>query len=695
MSYVIGLDVGGTFTDCVVIDEHGNVVTDKAFSTPDNAARGMIQAIGNAAQALGTPLPQLFQQTSTLALGTTILTNLLIKRAGARVGLLTSKGHEDAVLIGRVLAKTEGLPEGEKLDILAWDKPAPLVPKALIRGVTERVDYKGAVLVPLSEAEVERAVDELVDGGVEALAVCFLWSFLNPGHEQRAREIIARKHPRLFIALSSDVAPVIGEYERALTTVMNGYLGPVALHHTRLMREAFSEQGFAHQILVMQSNGGVIWDEEVPLRPVNILASGPVGGVTETAKVGAALGYPNVIATDMGGTSFDVGLVVAGQAHLADTVLYERFRMHVPVVEVMSIGAGGGSIAWIDPLTRTLHVGPNSAGSLPGPVCYERGGTEPTVTDADIVLNRISAESFFGGRQSLNRERALKAIEEKIAAPLGYDPIRAAKGIVDIVDARMADLIRKLTVERGLDPRDFVIFSYGGAGPVHVGAYGRDIGVRLAVVSPYAPVFSALGIAASDITRHYTKSEPMNSPFDGERMTQVFQGLEDKALMDLRKSGVQDGYALHRSVNMRFRFQVHEIQVPVTSPLSSPAEVEALIARFRDLYEQTFGRGTGLKGAVVETLTFHVISVVPTQQALLKKLPSGGPDPGRALRGTRAVFWDDAFLGTPVYEQSRLGPGNRIAGPAIIEAPNTTILVHPGQRSWVDDYANVVVELEG
>jgi N-methylhydantoinase A len=397
----------------------------------------------------------------------------------------------------------------------------------------------------------------------------------------------------------------------------------------------------------------------------------------------------------MGGTSFDVGLVVERQPRLSNTVLYERFRVHVPVVEVMSIGAGGGSIAWIDPLTRTLHVGPNSAGSLPGPVCYERGGTEPTVTDADIVLNRISAESFFGGRQRLNRDMAFRAIEQKIASSLGYDPIRAAKGIVDIVDARMADLIRKLTVERGLDPRDFVLFSYGGAGPVHVGAYGREIGVRFAVVSPYAPVFSALGIASSDIVRHYTKSEPMHAPFDGERMEQAFQGLEEKAVMDLRKSGVQDGYSLHRSVNMRFRFQVHEIQVPVSSPLSGPAEVDRLIARFLDLYEQTFGRGTGLREAGVEVLTFHVISVVTTQQALIKKFSPGSPDPGSALRGSRSVFWEDSFLDTPVFDRPHLAPGNRISGPAIIEAPNTTILVHPGHRSWVDDYANIVIELEG
>jgi len=693
MPYVIGLDVGGTFTDCVVIDHDGEVVADKAFTTPANTALGMVAAIENASNTLRKPLDRLLQETHTLALGTTILTNLLIKRGGAKVALLTTKGHEDATLIGRVVAKTEGLPEGEKLDILAWDKPEPLVPKSLIKPITERMDYKGKVIVPLEPMDVARAVRELTEAGVEAIAVCFLWSFMNPSHEQRAKEIIARISPDLFIALSSEVAPVIGEYERALTTVMNGYLGPVAVKEKEAIRGTFAAKGFQRPILVMQSNGGVIWDEEIPLRPVNILASGPVGGVMEAAKVGELLNFPNVIATDMGGTSFDVGLVVGAEPRLANSALYERFRLHAPVVEVVSIGAGGGSLAWVDPLTRTLHVGPNSAGSNPGPVCYMRGGNEPTVTDADVVLNRISPENFFSGRQRLDRDRALKAIEEKIVSPLGLDAIRAAKGIIDIVDARMADLIRKLTVERGLDPRDFVLLSYGGAGPTHVGAYGREIGVRLALVSPYSPVFSALGIASSDIVRHYAKSEPMQPPFDGSEIERVFQGLATKALDDLQRSGVRDGYTLNRSVSMRFRYQVHEIQVPVPTALSSSQEVDQLLEEFVDLYEQTFGRETALKEAGIEMLTFHVASRLRAVQAMLKKFPPAGPDPQNALTGHREVYWEDSFLDTPVFDQRRLAPGNQIAGPAIIEAPNTTVPIHPGQRASIDEYLNIAIEL--
>jgi len=285
MAFVVGLDVGGTFTDCVVLDERGNVAAEKAFTTPANTALGMIRAVENAAGALSIPLEKLLQETRTLALGTTTVTNLLINRRGARVGLLTTGGHEDATVIGRVMAKTEGLPENERPDILAWDKPAPLVPREFIRGITERIDYKGAVIVALRMEEVESAVDELVEAGIEAIAVCFLWSFVNSVHEQKVKEYISKKYPQLYIFLSSDVAPVLGEYERAMTTIMSAYLGPVAVNEIRNVRRVFAEQRFERRFFVMQSNGGVVYDEEVSRLPLNILASGPAGGVSEAAQM--------------------------------------------------------------------------------------------------------------------------------------------------------------------------------------------------------------------------------------------------------------------------------------------------------------------------------------------------------------------------------------------------------------------------
>lgn len=695
MTYAIGLDVGGTFTDCVVLDEQGGVAADKAFTSPANTAMGMVQAIESTSRALGKPIETVLQETRTLALGTTIITNLLINRRGDKVGLFTTKGHEDATLIGRVMAKTEGLPEREKLDILAWDKPDPLVPRALIKGITERIDYQGTVIAPLKVEEVETALEELVAAGAEAVAVCFLWSFVNSVHERKVKEIITRKLPHLYVYLSSEVAPVLGEYERAMTTIMNAHLGRVAAQEVRTMREVFGGRGFKRPILVMQSSGGVIWDEEVPRRPLNIVSSGPAGGVNEAAQMGRLLGHSQVIATDMGGTSFDVGLVVGGRPRLAHTGLYERFRVYVPTIEVVSVGAGGGSIAWIDPVTHGLKVGPHSAGSDPGPVCYGRGGENPTVTDADVALNRISPESFFGGRQRLDRDAALQAIEKRIGVPMGYDAIQAAKGMIDIVDARMADLIRKLTVERGLDPRDFVLMAYGGAGPTHVGAYGREIGLRQALISPYAPVFSALGVASSDIVRHYARSEPMQQPFQADRVKGVFEDLEKRAGQDLPESKAESepAVSLTRFVDMRFRYQVHEMRVPLFWELLSAEDVERLIEAFIALYEQTFGPGTALREAGVEILTFHVVSVVQATSAALQKFPATGSDPGRAFQGTRPVYWDDCFTETPVFDARRLRAGNQLPGPAVIEASNTTILIHPGQRGQVDEYLNIGLAL--
>jgi N-methylhydantoinase A len=477
-----------------------------------------------------------------------------------------------------------------------------------------------------------------------------------------------------------------------MTTIMNAHLGRVAAQEVGAMREVFAGRGFKRPVLVMQSSGGVIWDEEVPRRPLNIVTSGPAGGVNEVAQIGRLLGHDQVIATDMGGTSFDVGLVVGGRPRLAHTGIYERFRVYVPTVEVVSVGAGGGSIAWIDPLTRGLKVGPHSAGSDPGPVCYGRGGAEPTVTDADVVLNRISPESFFGGRQRLDRDRALEAIEKRIGAAIGCGAVQAAKGIIDIVDARMADLIRKLTVERGLDPRDFLLMAYGGAGPTHVGAYGREIGLRRALISPYAPVFSALGVASSDIVRHYARSEPMQQPFQADRVKRVFEELEKRAIQDLPDG--KGEAALTRFVDMRFRYQVHEMRVPVSWELSSAEDTDRLVEAFIAVYEQTFGPGTALRAAGVEILTFHVVSVVRATAAALKKFPDAGSDPGKAFGGTRPVYWDDGFVDTPVFDARRLGTGNQLAGPAVIEARNTTILIHPGQRGSVDEYSNIVLEFD-
>lgn len=687
----IGIDVGGTFTDCVLVDRDGRITADKAFTVPHSVASGMLEAIANAVARVGLSLDEVLAETEWLAMGTTSLTNVLVTRSGARTGLLTTRGHEDVTIIGRVLSKTEGLPEAELRDILAWRKPTPIVPRQLIEGVTERVDYKGAVVVSLDEADLELAVSRLVSQGVKAIAICFLWSFLNPAHERAAAEYIRQRYPDVFVITSSQVAPVLGEYERCNSTILSAYLGPAAAAETRSIRAQFEEKGFGRSVFVMQSNGGVVWDEEIAHKPISVLGSGPIGGAIGAARLGELLGFKNVICTDMGGTSFDVGIIRDGQPHFVSSLILERFRCFVPAIEVVSIGAGGGSIAWLDDDTGSLHVGPASAGSDPGPVCYGRGGSRPTVTDADVVLGHIDPARFFGGRKQLDRDGAFRAIQEQIAGPLGMDPILAAKGILDIVDARMADLIRSMTVERGHDPRDFVLFAYGGAGPTHVGSYARELGVSKAVISPYSSVFSALGIVSSEIIRFLSRSLPMRSPFDRQAILAAFTEMESSVKADWSRWGLpSDSVRFARYLDLRFRFQAQEVRVGL---VDGTLDLEQVLETFRQQYEHRFGQGTALPGAATELVSLHLVASVAAERMRSSYRFANRTGPSRLEE--RLVFFDKHFLPTPVYDYGALHPDETITGPAVIEVLNTTAIIHPDQSVSLDEFGNVVVQLEG
>jgi N-methylhydantoinase A len=680
------VDVGGTFTDCVVVDDDGGVLTDKSFTVPGNPGEGMVNALENVAQGHRLKVDTVLGDSRAVAIGTTSLTNKMITRGGAKVGLVTTRGHEDAILVGRIISKSDGLSDAEKADVRYWGKPEPIVERSLIRGVAERVDYKGAVLVPLNEAEVLAALRDMVAEGVEAVAVCLLWAFINPVHELRIRALIEQHHPDLYVSLGHIVAPVLGEFERTNATLLSAHLGAIARQQMDVTRNLLGTRGLKRPFLVMQSNGGCMWDEEVASAPLNLIASGPAGGIIGSAKLGSRMGYRNIIATDMGGTSFDVGVITDGAPILADIAVHGRIRMALPHVEVVSIGAGGGSIAWVDQATGLLQVGPQSAGSTPGPVCYGHGGKEPTVTDADVVLGRIDPKRFFNGRKLLDRAGAEAAIRKKIAEPLGVDVTTAARGILEIVDSRMGDLIRKLTIERGVDPREFALFSYGGAGPTHVGAYAREAGIAKAVVSPHAAVFSALGIAASDIVRVYSQSSPMRSPFDPERVNALLATLEQRAAQEATAETT-----LSRSFEMRFRHQVHQVKVPAPGGKLGERELAEVVERFVALYEQSFGKGTAAREAGVEILTFHVVATTHRVPLNLTESRIEGADASAARAGSRTVWFDGAFVNTPIYEHAKLRPGNRVSGPAIIEGKNTTLPLHPGQELSVDAFQNLVI----
>ena len=690
MKFVIGVDTGGTFTDCVAIGEDGSVAWDKAHTTPQDHTVGILNAIGNTSARLGISRAQLLGATVALGIGSTVGLNALLARGGAKTGLLTTRGHEDNLFIGRIHQKVAGLGEEEIKDVVHLDKATPLVPRSLVRGINERTDYKGAILAALDVKDVEAAVTEMAAEGIESLAVCFLWSFMNSSHERAVRDLVEKKFPGIFVTLSSEVAPLLGEYERTATTAISASLGPIIARFMGRLVESLRSAGLSGPVLAMHSLGGVIPCQEAGDKAAHIMASGPVGGVMGAMNMGRMLGHKNIIVTDVGGTSFDVGLIVDGRPTLNRQPVFEKFTLAVPMIDVISIGAGGGSIAWVDAETRLLQVGPRSAGALPGPACYDQGGNEPTVTDANLVLGRIDARSFFGGRKKLAYDLARKAIEEKVARPLGMDLLKAAKGILEIVDSHMADLVRRVTVEQGYHPSEFVIYAYGGGGPLHVGSYARDIGVSEVLVSPYAPVFSGFGIAGCDIQRQYTRSRPMTLPAPPAQFNAIFSDLEAAAIRDAVRSAGE--LELERFLDMKFRRQVHNVRIPMPLGELRSQEMDALMVNFEEAYERIYGKGTAYRKAGVEVSNFIVTATTKTYKPKLKEDEWEGEDPEPARVGERQVYFEE-FIQTPVFSMELLRPGNRIAGPAIVESPATTLLLHPRQTARVDRSRNLLLQV--
>src|SRR5581483_8797837 len=561
------------------------------------------------------------------------------------------------------------------------NKPAPLVDHPLIAEVAERVDWKGAVLVPLTPGEARRAIDELRGHGAEAFAVCLLWSLRNPAHEQLLADLLRRELPDAFVSVSSELSPVMGEYERAATTVVNSYVGPRVSAYLRGLERDLRRRGLAGSPFILQCHGGAAHADEVV--PVQTIESGPAAGVVGARHLADLLGLRHVIAADVGGTTFKVGLIRDGQWYYASETVLGQFELQVPMVEVISIGAGGGSVAWAD--GRRLRVGPQSVGASPGPACYGQGGVEPTVTDADLVLGYLNPEYFLGGRIRLDTRRAEEAIRRAVAGPLfGGDLLAAAEGIRRVTDAQMADLIRKATVERGHDPRDFVLMAYGGAGPVHCCAYAEEAGIDRIVVPFAATVHSALSAAVAEVRHTRRLSAPMVLPGDPRRAAAAFARLESEVTVALGRQGVVPGQiALERWVEMRYRRQMHVVRVPVPGGELDGDGLARVAAAFEARYARLYGATATYREAGVEVVTFGVDAVAKTPQPELAPLPPDGEGREPPGKGRRPVCWSRAAgpSATRLLDGERLRPGHRFAGPVIVEYPGTTLVAPAGWRA--------------
>ncbi len=689
----MGIDVGGTFTDVIGRDDAtGAITVRKALTTPDDFPRGVTDGLAKLYAAVGRRPAD----PGLLVHGTTIGTNALLERKGARVALLTN--FRDVLEIGRIQRPAAGLYD------MNVDNPEPLVPRRLRLAVRERVGSRGEVVEPLDEEGVRAAFRAIHhDGGdgpmgvdgVEAVAVCFLFSFLNPAHERRAREIAREEMPGVPVTLSSDVAPEFREFERTSTTVLSAYLQPVVERYVsdlaRRLRDAYP----GLRLRLVQANGGVMRPEAVAGRAVNLLNSGPAGGATAAAFLGREAGEPNLVSVDMGGTSFDVSTIAEGAAAMTTEAKVDGYPVKIPITDVNVIGAGGGSIAWLD-AGGALNVGPRSAAANPGPACYGLGGTEPTVTDANVVLGRIAPDYFLGGEMPLRRDLAEEAIREQVAEPLGLSIEEAAAGIVRVVNANMAKAIAVSSVQRGLDLRDFALLAFGGAGPLHAADLAADLGMKSAIIPPFPGAFSAFGLLVADARHDFVRAvlapEDRLDPGD---LARIFRELEAEGLGELARDGVPPrDRAVRWSADLRFEGQSYELNIPVPRrPRFSGADLRRLLRDFAATHERLYSfRAVDEKTVLVNA---RVTALGRSPRMRLPPVPRGrsGPRAARpARKGERRVlFGPGRPARTAIYERRLLGAGAVVPGPAVVEEEISCTVVPPGQTLRVDPLGNLVV----
>jgi N-methylhydantoinase A len=694
-SYRLGVDIGGTFTDGALVDEAtGEILIVKVPTTPVDPAAGFMAAVERALQRVQST----GEAVRLVVHATTVATNALIEGKTARVGMITTRGFRDVLEIGRQIRS--------RLYDVHLTKPRPLVSRRWSLEVGERLDAAGTVLEALDAEGVRWAVRQLKADGVEAIVCCFLHSYINAAHERLAADIIRAEYPEAFVSVSSEVCPEYREYLRASTTAVNAAVMPIVSRYLDALESRLQARGIAAPFYVMQSSGGVTSVQSAKQRPVYMVESGPAAGVIAAGAFALPHGYSNVISFDMGGTTAKVGLIREGRPQLstefevggqAITSMGEGrgsgYPVRTPVIDLVEVGAGGGSEAWID-AGGAMRVGPQSAGAVPGPVCYGQGGATPTITDANLLLGRLNPEFFLGGEIALDLDTSREAIMARCGRPLGLDPLQAASGIVEIANAHMMGAIRLISVQRGYDPRDFVLVAFGGAGPLHANALARELGIPTVLIPPSPGIASALGMLMTDLTHEFVATRrQLLAMLQPAMLVALFRDYEAQGDERLAHEWVAPAQRrLVRSLDLRYRGQSHELTVAAPAGDLTPEDLERIQEQFHEAHARAYGYAA--REDLVELVNVRLTAIGVSPKPRLKALPQGSGDFRGAVKGHRPVWFGETsgFVPCPVVDRYRLRWGDRIAGPAVIEELDSTTVVHPDYLIVVDQYGNLLLQ---
>jgi N-methylhydantoinase A len=681
MAWRVGVDSGGTFTDiCLFEDVSGRVEVWKVSSTPDDPSRGIAEGVEQGVGRIGA----VAADVAYFGHGTTVGTNALIQHRGVKTGLITTAGFRDLLEIGR-----QKRPD---LYDLQAEKAPVLVARDLRLEVPERVRHDGTIETALDEQAVRDAVRTLKAAGVEAVAICFLYGFVRPEHEDAARRIVAAEFPEAFACTSHEVAPEFREYERMSTAVVNAYLGPVMGRYISRLAERLTALGLTAAPHLTQSNGGVIGFEQAARLPVRTVLSGPSTGVVAAQEVGRMIGLPDLITFDMGGTSTDVALLQGGACRLTNEAIVHGYPIKAPMLDIHTVGAGGGSIAYVDS-GGLLKVGPRSCGAFPGPVCYDKGNTEAAVTDANVVLQTLNPTHLLGGRMAVRQDLARAAIA-RLADQLGMGVMETAQGIISVVTANMARAIRVVSVQRGHDPRDYTLAAFGGAGPLHAARLAKELDISRILVPRNPGILCAMGLLLTDLRADFATTRLMTlGRAITPAMEDAFRTLRADADAWFEGEGIAAGsQKITRTVDMRYAGQNYELPISLPDGPVTPASLDRLAEGFAEAHRRMYGFVA--EGEAVQLVTFRIEAAGLVRKARFQPQAEAGPDASAAITGRRDMWLPEAggFVSCPVYDRERLQAGNRIAGPAIVEQMDTTTIVLPGMVAVVEPYMNLILE---